>query len=268
MLLKNSAFTNVVQNGVASTRISRGQVINGIQIKMGGTAADPSTHVSRMVLRINEKIVVDLTGAQVESIHATKGLTSTADTLFLSFLEETALNVGSMFTGAHDTSKGVQAYDLEVTLAGAPADVTLESWRDVSPASPNSPGIGIIRSFIPQTLSFTGSGKYSHQPSSGPNKPAKICRLHFLGSTVDAIGIKKNSLHIFEGVPTAENTADLKRWGRVPQADHFCVDFVKRGIIEEAMYTGNARSLEYEVETSGAGDVLLITEQLIRLGDL
>ncbi len=46
------------------------------------------------------------------------------------------------------------------------------------------------------------------------------------------------------------------------------VDFCKRGVIEEALYTGNAKLLEYEVETSGAGDVTLITEQIINLGDL
>jgi hypothetical protein len=105
-------------------------------------------------------------------------------------------------------------------------------------------------------------------PTFGPTKAAHIARLHFLGSTVDAIGVKKSGVHHFENVPAADNTANLKYWGRVPQADHYMVDFCKRGVIEEALYTGNAKSLEYEVETSGAGDVTLITEQIINLGDL
>ena len=39
-------------------------------------------------------------------------------------------------------------------------------------------------------------------------------------------------------------------------------------MIEEALYTGNAQTLEYEVETSGAGDIKLITEQVINFAAL
>ena len=114
MLLKNPSFSNVVQTGVAYCQIPLGMIINGIQIAMGGTAADPTTDITRVVGRINTKIAFDLSAAQIESIHASKGLTATADRLYLDFNELTALNVGSMVTGAHDTSKGVTAYDVIV----------------------------------------------------------------------------------------------------------------------------------------------------------
>lgn len=268
MLLKNQSFSNVVTDGVASCRIQPGMVINGLQIVMGGTSADPTTDITRVVVRINEKIVVDLSAAEIEQIQLRKGISATATQLYLDFNEMAGLNVGSMVTGAHDTSKGVTAYDLEVTTASAPADLTLESYRDVSPAHPNSPGIDKIRAYIPQTLSFTGSGKYSHLPSVGPNRPSQVLRLHFLGSVVTAIGVKKGGMHVFENVPTAANEANLLYWGRVAVANHYMVDFCKRGILEEALYTGDGRQLEYEVETSGAGDVKLITEQIISLGAL
>ena len=267
MELKNQSFSNVVQTGVASTRVSLGQIINGLKIVMGGTSPDPTTEIGRVVVRINEKIVFDLSGAQIEVLQAHKGIVAAANELHIDFLEMTALTIGSMFTGAHDTSKGVSAYDLEVHTVGAPADVTLESYRDVSPAHPNSPGIGKIRAYVPQTLIFTASGKYSHMPSFHAEKKAAILRLAFLGSTVTAVGVKKRGVHVFDNIPLAVNANDLARWGRVTQSDLFCVDFVKRGIIEEALHA-DTQNIEYEVETSGAGDVTLITEMIISLGDL
>lgn len=266
MLLKNPAFLNVVQNGTAAVRIPRGDVVNSIQLVGSGTAIDLRTMVTRIVVRLNEKIIYDLTGAQLNTINLFRGFSSVATSLRLDFIEPMAINYGTEMLGGLDTSRGVASLDVEVTLAGAPADVKLESYRDVSPAQPkevNDPGLFLA--MIPVTLPITAAGKFSFTPPFGPARAHRVKRLHFFGSAVTALGIKKDSLHVFENIPVAVNDRYNTEFGRVPQANHQCVDFYLKGDGIENLFLGNARGLEYEVETSGAGNVIQISEVITAL---
>ncbi|MHB1342568.1 MAG: major capsid protein P2 [Coriobacteriia bacterium] len=266
MLLKNPAFLNVVQNGVAAVRIPRGDVVNTILLVGSGTAIDLRTMITRVVVRLNEKIIYDLTGAQINTINAYRGLPSTAGYLRIDFIEPTAINYGTQMLGGIDTSRGVASLDVEVTLTGAPADVTLSSYRDVSPAQPkevNDPGLFLA--MIPITLPITAAGKFSFTPPFGPARAHRVKRLHFFGSAITALGIKKDSLHVFENIPVAVNDHYNSEFGFVPQANHKVVDFYVKGDGIENLFLGNAKGLEYEVETSGAGNVIQISEVITAL---
>lgn len=263
LFLKNPAMVNVVPNGVASVQLPKGAVYNRLLIHMQGTAADVETMISRVLVKLNQKIIFDLGGAEVAKLNRFRGLIDDPGFMTIDFIDPTAINVGSMIMGGIDTSAGVSSFELQITTNGAPADVSIDTYRDTSPPAPNSKGLGLISAVTKATISPTAAGKFAYQPPHGGQYPARIRRAHFAGPTVDAVGIRKNSLHVFEDIPVAVNNHDLQEYGRTPQTDLFTVDFCKRGDLAENLYLGDAQSVEYEITANAGGNVDIITEMII-----
>lgn len=271
MLQLNDPFLTMAQNGPVVCNINRGNKTLALQLQGAGTAFDFATMVNRIQIKLNKKTVIDLTMAELRAINAELGITDSATIQNIDFQEIAALNVGTLYTGGYDTAAGVTSFQIILTMVGAPADASVELYRDDVPpelsAAGQPVGIGMIMAFVKTTIPIGSASTHSHEPNKGREYPDRVKRLFVLGSNVTAVGVKKNGLYVHEDIPAAINSNDAAKWGRVPQADQYCVDMVKRGDGTEAIFKGSASSLLYRVQTNAAGDVTLI-EQLITTLDL
>ena len=274
MLLKNPSFLNVVPGGVAACKIPLGDVVNAFHLKFSGEGFNFSAHVSRVLVRLNQTIIYDLTGAQLAIINGFRGLSMSDAFARIDFIEPMAINYGTQMLGGIDTSKGVSSLDVEVTLAAAaPVDITLNSWRDVSSADPAKKDLdpGLFLAMIPLTVPITAAGKFSLQPPHGPNKAHRVKRLHFFdpSNNLEAVGIKKGvagaGVHIFEDVPRDVIDQINEEFGRLTKDGHLCVDWYLKGDGIENLFLGNASSLEYQLTTNGPGNIVQITEAVTSL---
>lgn len=274
MLTKNNPFLQVPQNGSAVVPVGRGNKIVKLLLHMQGTAVNVATMIERVQVRVNQKAILDLSAAEILAIAKEKGVTVSAGFLPILFCEPYALQYGALYLGAVDTGAGVSSMDLDVTMKAAPADVSLDLYRDEVPPDyddkGNPVGIGFIKAFIKSRLPINASGKYGFNHAVGESYQERVQRIHVSGPSgnVTAVGVKKNGLPIFEDIPLAVAMEDLAQWGEDMQASLFTVDLIKRGDGTEALYKGSARTLLTEITTDATGAVDIIEEKITTLAAL
>ena len=272
MLLKSGSLNNVGQGNKASGRVPRGNKLVRLLLDLSGTTPEADTDIDEIRVACNTKEICRLTGAQVIKMMTALGLAVDKSQIALQFGDIRGLNTPSVFTGGIDTAKGVTSLDLAVDFAsGAPADIGCTPYIDVIPPERDSSGapvgLGFITAFRRHVIPATAGTIYPLEPAFGSQTPAeKVKRLWVFGDNVTGVGIKKNGNFVHEDIPQAVNDQDNEEWGLTPVADLYLLDFVKRGEMREGLSKGtDTQSMEYRIETSGAGTVTIIEEVLTRL---
>lgn len=272
MLLKSGSLNNVGSGNKSSGRIPRGNKLVRLVFDLSGTAPEADTDIDEIRLSCNTKEICRLSGAQLISMMTAMGLTVDKSQVALQFGDVRGLNTPSVFTGGIDTAKGVTSLDLAVDFAAAaPADIGCTPYIDVIPPERDAAGapvgLGYITSYRRHVIPATAATIYPLEPAFGSQTPGeKVKRLFVFGDNVAGVGVKKNGNFVHEDIPQAVNDQDNADWGLTAVPGLYLLDFVKRGEMREGLSKGaDTSSMEYRIETNGAGTVTIIEEVLTRL---
>lgn len=268
---KGLPYSNVVATGTATNQITPGRTLNNLQLKLGGTSLTKAM-LSLIKIKANGRTIFECTGTQADKLNAYRGQTTNAAYLDLPFSERAGLTEFDRQVGAFDTSKGIVSLTSEVTIAGATAPtlemILTEQAPQVDQKGDSAPFSGVIAKVLRYPFAMAVGGKLPVNLPFGPDTGAIIKRIHFEHTgNMTGVEIKQDGLPIHESLK-AENEYEQARWGRVPQANMYTVDFMVDGNINKALDTRSVRMLEVLPTFSAADSGFVIVEYLDKLDNL
>lgn len=264
-------FSNVVATGVATNSITPGRTLEDFKLKLGGTAFTKAM-ISNIKVKANGKVIIEGSGAQLDALNAYTGETVNAAFLDLAFADHSMQDEFSRIVSAFDTSLGIANITSEVTIAGATAPtltpILVESAAQKLATGDAAPYAPLLKKILSYPFAMATGGQLPVTVPFGPKNGAIIKRLHvFHGGNMTGATVKQDGLVIYESI-AAENQQEQVRFGRVPQANVYTIDFVVDGSIKKALDTRNTKSLEWLLTFSLADSGTILVEYLDVLGNL
>lgn len=264
-------YSNVTAVGTATNQITPGQTIECVRLKLEGTAFTKSM-IKRIKFKINGKVVMDVTGTQLDKINAYRGANSTdAKFLDIAFTDYFLNNEFDRMVGALDTTAGAVMLTTEVTIDGATAPkltaILMESASQKSRSADWAKYAPLMSKILPYPFNVSAGGRLPIQLPVGRNGSI-IKRIHFFhGGFLTGVTVKQNSLVVHESLKD-ENDFEQKSKGRVPQAGVYTIDFVVDGDITKAFNTSDANTVELLGDFSQADFGEVLVEYLDPLANL
>jgi hypothetical protein len=263
LLVKNLPFTNVTASGLATASLPIGMSYNKIILALGGTTFTKSM-ITLIRVRLNGKVILETTGPRLDAQNQYRGLTANAGFLTIDFSEPRAKTMAAQYLGNINTSKGVSALTVEVTIAGATAP-TLDSYSELAPPAP----LGIIAKQIPFNFTFASAGKLPAKLIDISNRGGVIKRVTFNhGGNLSQLEVKKNGIVIFDNVPTAVQTFYLGEYQKTLQTNAYVFDPCADNNYTNAITTQDMVSMEFNPTFSAADTVTAVLEILDVLGNM
>ena len=264
-------FSNVVNSGVATSNITPGRTLETYRLKLGGTALTKAM-LSMIKVKANGKIIIEASGSELDKINSYRGITADAAFLDIDFADDTMLSQFDRMVSAFDTSIGIASLTTEVTINGATAPtltpILLESAQQKDKAGNAAPYAPLLAKILRYPFNIATGGRLPLTVPFGPQNGAIIKRLHvFHTGNMTGATVKQDGLVVHESV-TAENVYLQKKFGRVPQANVYTIDFCPDGNITDALNTRDARSLEWLFDFSAADNGAVLVEYIDTLGNL
>lgn len=264
-------FSNVVATGTATNQITPGRTLENLKLKLGGTALTKAM-LSNVKIKANGKVVIEGTGSELDKLNAYRGETTNAAYLDIPFADYALNNEFDRMVGAFDTSLGIQNITTEVQIAGATAPtlspILVESAAQKVATGDAAPFAPLMSKILKYPFNIATGGRLPVTVPFGPANGAIIKRVHFFhGGNMTGATVKLDGLVVHESLK-AENEQEQTRFGRVPQANCYTLDFVLDGDIRKAMDTRTARSLEWLPEFSAADSGSILVEYVDILGNL
>lgn len=264
-------FSNVVASGTATNQVTPGRTLETMRLKLGGTTFTKAM-ISGIKIKANGKVIVEGTGSDIDKINQYRGHVADAAFLDLFFADYQLNNELDRMVGAFDTSLGISNITSEITTAGATAPtlnpILIESAAQKTNTGDAAPFAPLISKLLRYPFNIATGGKLPVNVPFGPQSGSIIKRLHVMhGGNMTGATVKEDGLVIHESVK-AENEYEQKRFGRVPQANVYTIDFVADGDIRKALDTRNAKSLEWLFDFSAADSGTVYVEYLDPLGNL
>ena len=253
-VIKNLPFQNVAASSVASLSLELGHTYHKILLKLGGTTFTKAL-ITRIAGKLNGKIFYDVTGTQLDDINTYRNLNVDADYLMIDFTEPRAKSLYGQYIGALGTASGVSSLTLEITIGAATAP-TLESYSLCSPGQE----LKLITGFIPYPLNFGAAGKFGIELPHGPQNAFLLKRVHFFGSILTDMEVKRNGVVIWENMLPAVFEFFAEGYEKTKQTDHYVVDFVMNNDMSQVVNTAKAQTLQFYPTVSGAGVLNVIYE--------
>lgn len=261
-------FLNVVASGVATLQIPRyANTLTRIVLQLGGTALTKAM-ITDIKVKVGARTVYNVSGTALDAINKYKGLYDAADHLTIDFTERDAPSLDGKEIGGYDLTAWPDNINLEITIAGATAP-TLTGYMFLTP--PQGQGANEL---IHKTLFFPASvsvaGKF---PINFAARGALVKRMHFFyggtdwTSTTDGnlnrVEVKKNGLVVFDANARLNRFVQQEH-RKVPQAKHFCTDFIFDNNQSGALTTADAAALEFNTYLTAA-DALNVYVEVIDL---
>lgn len=264
-------FANVVATGAATNNVTPGRTLENFKLKLGGTTLTKAM-LTKIKLKANSKVFLEGTGTQLDKINSYRGETVNAAYLDIAFADYSMQDEFSRMVGAFDTSQGINSITSEVTIAGATAPVLtpilIESAAQKSRSGEAAPFAPVMAKILTYPFSISTGGRLPFVTPFGKDNGAIIKRVHvFHSGNMTGATVKQDGLVIHETLK-AENEQEQVRFGRVPQANMYTIDFVVDGAIKKALDTRDAKSLEWLFEFSAADNGEILIEYLDVLGNL
>ncbi len=264
-------FSNVVASGTATNQVTPGRTVENLRLRLGGTTFTKAM-ISGIKIKANGKVIVEGTGSDIDKINAYRGHVADAAFLDLFFADYQLNNELDRMVGAFDTSVGISNITSEITIAGATAPtlspILIESAAQKAITGEAAPFAPLISKLLRYPFNIATGGRLPVNVPFGPQSGSIIKRLHvFHGGNMTGATVKEDGLVVHESVKD-ENEYEQKRFGRVPQANVYTLDFVADGDIRKALDTRNARSLEWLFDFSAADSGTVYVEYLDPLGNL
>lgn len=236
------AFNNVSAAGTAimtTTRIYP-NTLEYLALTLGGGVAPTKAQLTRLLIRLGQKPIWDVTGSEIASICLYEGRTATATVLILPFANWFARSIAEQYLGAIDFGAvGVRDMTLEVTIAGGTTP-TLSAIAEVAPPKVLDPASNLLfRALLRNPIAPASAATFLPLLINyGQAGGALIRRLWFFSALVTALEIKRDGLDILEQIPLALNNAVLSEsFPHTPQANIFTYDVIEDDIESKALTT-------------------------------
>lgn len=263
LLVRNSPFTNVQANGMATLSLPIGMTYNKLILALGGTTFTKSM-ITLISVKLNGKIMYQETGSRLDSINQYRGLTANAGFLTIDFTEPRAKSLIEQYMGNVNTAAKVSTLTVEVTIAGATAP-TLDSYSELGPPAP----LGVLAKHIPFTQAFAAAGKFPMKLIDITNRGGLIKRIHFAhGGNLTAVEVKKNGIVIHDSPPTAMLSFYQGEFNKVAQTNIYTYDPCADNNYSNAVKTADATALDFNPTFSAADNVTAVVEVLDLLGNM
>jgi hypothetical protein len=264
-------LSNVAPTGTATNNITPGQTLEVTRFKLGGTALTKAM-IQQFRIRANGKVIVDTNGTDLQKINDYRGIAGDAAFLEYYFADYSLNNELDRMVGAFDTSFGIGNITQEIKIAGATAPVItpilIQSGAQKDATGAAQPYALVLSKLLQYPFNISTGGRLRVDLPFGPQTGGIIKRVHIVhGGNMTGITVKENATVVHESVK-AENEYEQKRFGRVPQANMYTVDFVVDGDIRKAMNTRASTSMEWLPEFSAADAGTIYVEYLDPLGNL
>jgi len=264
-------FSNVVATGTATNNITPGRTLENLKLKLGGTALTKAM-LTAIKIKANGKVIIDGTGTQLDKLNAYRGETVNAAYLDFPFADYAMQDEFSRMVGAFDTSIGIANITSEITITGATAPtlkpILVESAAQKARDGVAAPFAAVMAKVLQYPFNIATGGRLPFVVPFGPQSGAVIKRVHiFHTGNMTGATVKQDGLVVHESLK-AENEQEQVRFGRVPQANMYTIDFVIDGAIKKAMDTRDAKSLEWLFDFSAADNGTILVEYLDVLGNL
>lgn len=264
-------FANVVATGTATNNITPGRTLENLKLKLGGTALTKAMLTS-IKLKANSKVFLEGTGTQLDKLNSYRGETVNAAYLDLPFADYAMQDEFSRMVGAFDTSQGISNITSEIVITGATAPtltpILVESAAQKSRSGEAAPFAPVMAKILSYPFNIATGGRLPFVTPFGAQNGAIVKRVHvFHGGNMTGATVKQDGLVVHESLK-AENEQEQVRFGRVPQANMYTLDFVVDGSIKKALDTRDAKSLEWLFDFSAADNGTILIEYLDVLGNL
>jgi hypothetical protein len=257
---------NVVANGRAFVTFQLGDTINKFYLKFAdaGNLFNKSTMLTRIVGYLNGTPFYDVSGAQQVDINDYLLISDDATILTIDFTDLQARTLGGHYQGAIGTAKGVSSLRFDFDLLGAPADLTIEGFVEVT--EPQE--LDRILSRMGQQYNFPAAGKNPFMYPFQPGARHLIKRDYFFGGVLASLEVKKNGIPIHEDIPVSvvENSQS-NNW-RAPQAGMFVHDPVLNNDLSRVINLSTAQTLIYAPNITVPGAVQVVSEKLVYIQDI
>lgn len=252
------------------------QSLLAIDLNFGGGLT--KANISELTLKVGAKAVFGpISCTDLDKLNSYKGMPAQAQFISMYLMERDALARGSKELGGIDLpSLGGDAVFLEVTNtlgAGTPTIDGLVTYGGRQFVDKNKDGkndkVGqLLHKVLRYSLPNTGT-RFVWQPTFGG---AQIKRVYFVYAGTDwtssangnliRVEVKKNGRVVFDKPSCLLNRWQQSTEGKVPQSRVYVVDFVRTNVIETALDTRGARSLEFILDLAATDNVTAYVEML------
>lgn len=262
ILQKQLPFFNVISGGVATMQFPLGMTYERIILVLGGTTFTKS-HLTNIKLKLNGKVIWDVSGDRLDKMNNYKGLFSDATHLTIDFTELFARDQVGQSIGAIGTAQGVTQFTAEITISAAAVAPTLQAYAQLS--APKA--LGAVKKILSYPVNIGNAGKFPVQLPYGASGGSLFQRVNFFHTNMTDIEVKKNGLVVFES-PNYVNNLIASENKKAPQAGLFCADFVVDNNQTGMLVTADAASMEWNVTLSAADTLNVQVEMIDALGNL
>lgn len=252
-------FASVVANGTAIIdKLPLGMTYEGIMLQLGGTALTKAM-LTRIVIKLNQKTIWDITGSDLDALNAYRGYTANAAYLPIFFADPRSRTINGQNIGAIDTSPqaGITNMQILVTIAGATAP-TLAAWALVSNPQVTAEK-GLVSAMLNGSFAPSGANTFSVPVPIGSDSGALIRRVAVFHAQLTQMDVKRNGVYIHEeGTPAVVNFVGTQ-FRRVTQAGLYVYDPCFDDNQSNAVPTRNA-NMEFRMKTAAADNFRIYAE--------
>jgi hypothetical protein len=271
-------FNGLALNSRATAQVpSYDQSLLNVDLNFGGGLT--KANITELVLKIGAKAVFGpISCTDLDRINSYKGFPASAQFISLYLMERDALSRPLKELGGIDLpSLGGEAVFLEVlnTLAsgGPPTLAGVLNYGARQFVDANKDGVNdrrgqLMHKVLRYSLPNTGT-RYVWQPVFGG---AQIKRVFFAYAGTDwtssadgnllRVECKLNGRVVFDKPSCLLNRFGQSREGKTPQSRMYVVDFMGHNVVESALNTANARSLEFILDLTASDNVTAYVEML------
>lgn len=274
-------FQNVVATGraVLNSKLVLGNVVERIVLVLGGTTFTKAM-ITAIRVRLNGKVVFgDISGTNLDLMQRYLLLNNTTGYLTIDFTEPVARSIQGQLMGALDlNAAGVTDFTVEVDISGATAPtlagyVQMRAPSSMSAARGFDPSLApLVRALIPTTVVATAAGEIQADVNIGSGGNSLVKRLWLFSSVLTSFRVKRDSLDVFEGAPTALATYIALDYGKVAQSNLYVWDPLVDGNQSDAQPTrrqdGTPSNYQFLFTASGAGTHTVYADVYSVLGSL
>ena len=255
---------NVAANShfVLNSKLVLGNVVERLIFILGGTFT--KAQITNLQVRLNGKATIGpVSGSHLDSIQKYLLLVNDANRLTLDFTEPTSRSIPGQLMGAvHTDASGVTDFTIEGDI-GAATSPTLQvyaqmrSVADMDPARGFDPAtFGLMRALVPTTVTETAAGEFQHDLNYGVKGDTLIKRIFIFSSVLTAFKIRRDSVEIYDAIPTALAGYIQSEYGRDDQSGLYVYDPLVDGNQSDVLTTrsGNRETqFQFLFTASGSG---------------
>jgi len=253
-------------------RIPQGEIYDTIVLKLGGTfvAAD----LTYIRVKLGGKLIVDVSGAQLNSINKFYSLTNSATYIPIHFADRNAQTIRGRRIGAIDTRNfAYNEFSMEVYLDGTQSSATLEAFCLKGGQKPTDVA-HMFRALVSSTHAPGAAGTFNLDISTGSEVGNLIRALHFSHSNLTHFELLKDALPYAQKRAVADYQFVQAEVLRTAQSGWFTYDAIVDGDQSESLDTRKVNdpsrggAMQYKATVSGSDTIVSIADLYASIASL